>query len=354
MTSTTRQNFDGTVLFSDTIGINVNVEGMSGSRRVSLDNVEVDADKDRLRLASRILQCEEMAAIKGLFSQVRANMSDPRRGVALPTLFKRGAYLLRRSKVQEVENMLREHQATLTGLVANLKAVYPQRIAEDREKLREKFDSRHYPAIDALDDTFKIKWSYQSVAPTLDLQDISADIYQAEVARVTAEVNVMAAEIVSTLRATALELVHKLAEAIDGKDESGKKKTLRGSQVKNLVSFLTSFEEKNVMGDRELGDTLRAMRDVLTGVTDPSELRDNDTLRARVKESLDAALPKLSNLVATSGRIVELPDDEPEAAPAAPVVDEPAAEYCKKHRAEVKPCQKCKAESKRRSSKAAA
>src|SRR6188768_433190 len=120
------QAFDGTVLFSDTIGINVNVEGMSGSRRVSLDNVEVDADKDRLRLASKILQCEEMAAIKGLFSQVRANMSDPRRGVALPTLFKRGAYLLRRSKVQEVETMLREHQQTLTALVQNLKAVYPE------------------------------------------------------------------------------------------------------------------------------------------------------------------------------------------------------------------------------------
>ena len=349
---------DGSVLFSETIGINVSVEGMSGSRKVSLDNVEVDADKDRLRLASKILQCSEMSAIKGVFQQVRANLSDPRRGIALPALFKRGAYLIRRNRVAETEAMLREHADTLSGLVANLKAVYAERIAEDKLKLREKFNSKHYPAVEALDDTFKIKWHYQSIAPTLDLKTISEDVYKAEVARVTAEVNLMGLEIVATLRATALDLVKHLTEKL-GTDDSGKPKSFKGSSVKNLVSFLTSFEEKNVMGDKELGNVLAKMRALLSNDIDPKELRTDEQLRASVKATLDAALPVLDSLVQTSGRVVTLPDeDETEAAPAAVVDAEPVdaapvvvAETCKKHKTETKPCQKCKAESVKRAAK---
>jgi len=353
-------------VFENTILLAVNVEGLGSSRKVSLDNVTVDADKDRLKLASKILQCEERAAISGLFANLRNAISDEKRGLALPTVYKRSVYVLPRKSVARVDQMLREHQETLRGLVENLAAVYDQRIAEDRQKLREKFSEKHYPAKTALQDTFQIKWRYMSLAPSSELQTISADLYQQEVERVTAEVRSMGEEVKATLREAAYQLVAHLHNRLGTDEETGKPKVFKGAAVRNLVAFLETFDTKNIMGDTELSAILNQLKDLLSGV-EPKNIRTDEALRSALRGSLEAKLPTLATLVTVGGRHIELPDDdEPEASASGVAVDEygpnpgdmepdtTTVENCKKHRSEPKPCQKCKADSQRRAKKAVA
>jgi hypothetical protein len=339
-------------ILSKTIAVSVSIEGMGGNRKVSLDDVEVDADKDALRLSSRILQCPEMAAIKGLFTQLRLTI---RRDTALPTgLFKRGVYLIARSEVQKTSQALEGFKSTLGGLVDNLIAVYPQRIAEDRLKLRDKFDMAHYPSVDRLQQTFKIRYRYMSIGPSQELQTIDEDIYNAEVERVHAEVYEMGAEIKAALRQMAYELVAHMQERL-GLDDEGKPKVFRGSTINNLVEFLSTFDAKNIMGDGELSAVLGQMRNILQNV-EPKELRTDEALRTAIRSKVDAIVPQLDALVKSSGRSVVLPDDdEPEATPVVvPVVEEVAVEHCKKHTKEAKPCVRCKSEAAKRRANAAA
>lgn len=349
----TQQIDNGANLFDKTIAISINVEGMGGSRKVSLDNVTVDADKDRLRLASKILQCPEKSAIDGVFARLRATFSDPERGVALPALLKRGTYLIPKKSVIATDATLRAFVSELTEKVQALKSVYFQRIAEDKTKLREKFSEKHYPSLSALDETFRINWRYWSIGPSAELESISADVYQQEVSRVRSEVALLGEEIKSTLRQSAFELVAHMHDRL-GMDEAGKPKVFRASAVENLIKFIDQFfDAKNVMEDDELGASLRQMRELLTGV-DVSELRTDEALRNAMREKTGQIASSLETLIVSRGRQITLPDEPasaPEPEPPAPVV---AAETCKKHRGAVKPCQKCKAEAAARRSKAAA
>lgn len=304
---TTNHPVTGAELFDKAIAISVSVEGISGARKVSLDNVTVDADKDRLRMSAKILQCPEMGAISNLFTQLRAAISDPKRGVALPTFFKRGVYMLPKTSIGSTEAMLTEYQATLKALVTALVAVYPQRIAEDRVKLRDKFSEKHYPSSDALPTMFNIRWRYLSLRPSAELGEISSDIYQAEVERVRKEVQTLGDDIKASLRQAAFEIVAHMKDRLTP-DASGQPKIFRDSMVNNLVDFLDAFDAKNIMGDSELSEALGQMKALLSGVT-PKDIRTNEAMRNAFTTKVNEILPVLSGLVEASGRHVEVPDD---------------------------------------------
>jgi hypothetical protein len=295
-----------TDLFSKTIAISIAFEGIGSSRKVSLDNVEVDAEKDRLRLASKILACPERAAIDNLFGTVRAEVAGAKRGLVLPTLFKRGVYLVPVASVEKIEEMMQGYQVRLAALVEDLIKVYPKRIEEDRQNLRDKFNIAHYPSVSGLRQSFRISWRYLTLQPASQLQSISSAVYAKEVARVKAEVQELGEEIKSTMRGAALELVSHMSERLSGTDEKGKPKIFRDSMVSNLVDFLTSFDAKNVMGDDELSGVLAQMKDILSNVT-PKDLRTNEALRnataanvAQIKNQLEALVVPMERSVVLS------------------------------------------------------
>jgi hypothetical protein len=350
---TTNTNFAN--LFENTIAVSVSFDGMSIRRTVSMDGVEVDADKDRCELKSRILQCPEMRKIRNLRSNLRSLISDMRRGLTLPAkVFRDGVFLIPISMFEEVDSMLKTHQATLEVLVEELAEVYEQRIEEDKTKLRSKFNAKHYPAKSALAAVWGISWRYFSLAPSPVLAKVSPDAFNAELANANAQVVEMGQEIIASLRGAAYELVAKMRDAL-GFGEDGKPRVFRDSQVENFANFLNLFTKKNVLQDTELASKLAEMKALLTATAE--EIRDDETLRAKLREQVTVIASDLEGMVeevkTRSIRLPEEPDAAPE--PVAEVVEIAPVESCKKHKGEPKPCARCSAEAKaRRANKVAA
>jgi hypothetical protein len=304
---TIETNDQSAEILSKTIAVSINFGSMGQSRKVSLVGVDVDADKDRLTLSTKILQCKEADAIRSLFTEVRLSLVDTRRGLLLPSLFKRGVYLVPIASVEAVDAVLKHGRANLTERVEALIAVYPERIAADRIALGSKFNQAHYPSTEALREMFSISWRYLSLGASSQLESISASVYADEVERVKIECESVGEEIKATLREAALTLVTSMSERLNGFDANGKPRIFRDSMVSNLLGFLNTFEVKNVMGDSALSQTLGQMRGLLSGVT-PADLRSNEALRSAIGTQVHAIQDSLGALVTTKMRRVSLPD----------------------------------------------
>ena len=298
---------DANEILNKTIAVSIQFGSIGQSRKVSMTGVEIDADKARLSLSAKILQCKEADAIRSLFTEIRLSLVDSRRGLLLPSLFKRGVYLVPIASVESVDSILKDGKGRLSELVENLVAVYPERINEDRQALGSRFSEAHYPSVDALREMFSISWRYLSLGASSQLQSISASVYADEVERVRTECVSVGEEIKATLRGAALALVTSMHERLAGFDAKGKPRIFRDSMVTNLLDFLNTFEVKNVMGDTELGNTLGQMRDLLNGLT-PSDLRSHDSLRASVATQVGKIQESLASLVTTQNRKIVLPD----------------------------------------------
>ncbi len=294
-------------ILSKTIAVSINFGSIGQSRKVSLADIAIDADKDRLTLSAKILQCKEADAIRSLFTEVRLSLVDTRRGLLLPSLFKRGVYLVPIASVEAVDAVLKKGRVNLTERVEALIAVYPERIAADRIALGSKFNQAHYPSAEALREMFSISWRYLSLGASSQLKSISASVYADEVERVKIECKSVGEEIKATLREAALAMVTSMHERLAGFDDKGKPRIFRDSMVLNLLGFLNTFEVKNVMGDSELSQTLGQMRGLLSGVTS-ADLRSNEALRTAVGQQVGAIQNSLSALVTTQTRRVSLPE----------------------------------------------
>lgn len=345
-------NTDFANLFENTIAVSVSFDGLSIRRTANLEGVEVDADKDRVELKTRILQCPEMRAIRNLRSNLRRLISDRRRGLTLPArVFRDGVFLIPVSMFEEVDTMLQNHAATLTALVNDLSDVYEQRIAEDKLKLRSKFNVKHYPAKSALHAVWGIEWRYFSLAPSAVLAKVSPAAYSAEQAKVAEQMTEIGNEIIVSMRGAAAEIVAKMRDAL-GNGEDGKPRVFRDSQVENLIEFINLATKKNVMNDEALMLKLAEMRSLLKNTGE--EIRSDADLRAKLQQSVSAIAIDLTALVEEAkDRSIRLPEEditpEPEPAPVAQFV-----ETCKKHKGESKPCARCKADAAARRAKAAA
>jgi len=294
-------------ILSKTIAVSINFGSIGQSRKVSLTGVDIDADKDRLTLSAKILQCKEADAIRSLFTEVRLSLVDTRRGLLLPSLFKRGVYLVPIASVEAVDGILKQGREDLAERVEALVAVYPERIEGDRLALGSKFSAAHYPSVSALREMFSISWRYLSLGASSQLESISASVYADEVQRVKIECASVGDEIKATLRGAALAMVTSMHERLAGFDANGKPRIFRDSMVSNLLQFLNTFEVKNVMNDSELSQTLSQMRGLLSGVT-PADLRSNEALRTAVGQQVGAIQTSLTALVTTQTRRVSLPD----------------------------------------------
>jgi hypothetical protein len=295
-------------LFEKTIAVSISYGAIYNQRRTSLVGVEVDADKDRLNMNAKILQCPEMKAIRGTFAKTREMIVDAKKGLTLPALFKRGVSLVPVAKIGEVEAILTARRTELAAHVEELIAVYDQRIAEDKQRLRSKFDITHYPAKEALRDTFTISWRYLQLTPSTQLKAISSDVYAKEVERVKAECAALGEQIKQSMRAAALELVTKMHERL-GNNEDGTPKVFKASTVSNLVTFLENFEYRNVTDDSELAATLAEVTALLKGV-DADGLRNNEGLRQALTTQIGGIVGELDKLVTVQNRVVVLPDED--------------------------------------------
>lgn len=267
-------------------------------RKADLEAVETEADKTMLSLSKLIIDSDEYRAIGNVAIQCRkdiARLLYGKGGVkSMPRIFKKGAYLVPIPVLSRAIEIIKEARAEYQVAIMALLAVYPQRVAEARERLGSQFREEDYPSDAKLVKMFDVQ--YQVIK--LDIPDkdlVGEDIAREETERRKNIWNDMLTEVSAALRESFQQLLDHLIEKLKPSD-NGAKKVLRESAVENLWEFVENFSTRNLANDAAMELLVNEARKILQGV-DVDGLRKDAPLRAavaskmaEVKEALDAVM----------------------------------------------------------------
>ena len=294
-------------LSKSSVILSLSMRRAGNRRRVSSSRVEVDADRDAISVSKELLASDEFKRIESFDGAVRKWVYSR----ALPNegTLRGGTYRLPTALVAEVDAQLQVFEGQRSDLIEGFLEVYPERREEARERLRTLFDERDYPDVIDVRMAFRFDYRYMSFQVPGALESISADLLRREMEKAKIDVATEADEIKNALRASFAELLEHATTRL-GVDK-GKKRRFGGSMIERMSEFLNYFGARNIIGDDELATLVERARKVMSGVENPSDLRTDDDLRRKVRQSLTRIKREMDrNLEVRPVRKFDLGDDE--------------------------------------------
>jgi hypothetical protein len=285
----------GSSIASRVFLLDLGFKTLGQSRKAPANLITTDADLDRVRLGKRILDCDEMKAIKQHVAAVRTYVAD----LTIPTgdQLRGGLHMLPYDLLPKVEAYLKGASDTLALRVDDLVDALPQRIEEDREALKSLFDPNNYPPADRVRSSFRLEFSYVTMATPEGLKKFDRGVYEREKAKLEAQINEAAEESKFLLLEQVKGLTEKIVERLTP-GEDGKPKTFKNTMLENLNEFLETFSAKNVTGDEKLAALMDDIKAKVAGRT-PDQLRKSGDVREAVRESFAAIVPTLDAIIET-------------------------------------------------------
>lgn len=272
-----------------------------GNRRnVDLNNVEIRhvdreedaADKRRLSLAKRLVDCDEIRAIEGCFREATEWLFAN----GLPSDIRPGIYRIPPGLITTVEEKLKGFQTKLVDeLIPAACAVYPDRVREGLAALGDLGNPNDYSTVDEFRSRWGLGWRWVTVGVPEELRLIDYDLWKSERDKEAARIHEAAEGVRVLLRQTALAIVRQLHDRI-GLRGDGKKRVLRATALDDLQQFVTAFSFRDVTNDRELAALVTQIQELASGVDVP-QLRTDDELRARVARETTRLEGHLDRLV---------------------------------------------------------
>ncbi len=249
------------------------------------------ADKRRLSLAKKLMQCPEIRAIEQLFREA----TDWLFANGLPSFMRPGIYRIPPGLISTVDEKLRGYQGRLATLVDAASDVYPERCAEGLAALGDLGNANDYPSVEEFRTRWGLGWRWVSVGVPDALKAVDYQLWKAERDKEAAQIHAAAEGVRVLLRQTALSLVRQLHDKLTP-GVGGKKRILRKTALDELQQFVTAFSFRDVTNDRELADVVAQIQELARGVDVP-QLRDDGTLRARVEREASRLSGHLDRLV---------------------------------------------------------
>src|ERR1039458_8147366 len=146
----------GEDLARKTVFIKLHLGLLGNSRKVSSSRVEVDADKDLIRVAKTLLDSPELQAIRTLDGELRRYLYD----TCLP--FEVGIHLLPLGLLETVDEKLREFREKRSVLAEVFLDAYPRMCQEAIGRLRTLHNPTDYPPVEEVGARFTLSWQYVS------------------------------------------------------------------------------------------------------------------------------------------------------------------------------------------------
>lgn len=276
-------------LAQKTVCVKVHLGFLGNTRKVGASKVEVDADKELIRVTKVLIDSDELRMIRRLDGELRRYLYD----ICLP--FEAGIHLLPLPLLETVDEKLQQFEQKRRDLVENFLSAYPVLCQEAAQRLRTLYDPRDYPPIDFVRSRFAFTWQYVSFGVPGQLREISAKVFDTEREKAARMMSEASEEIQQVLRSALAELVHHLRERLTD-DIDGKPKQLRESAVQKLRAFLDTFDFRNVTDDRELKEQVEQARALLDGVNTDA-IRNVDGLRVQIREGMAVIASRLDTMI---------------------------------------------------------
>ena len=268
-----------------TVFISIRFSRFGNSKKVSASQVDVDADKKRIRVSKRLLESEELLKIVRLDHESRSYVESR----CLP--YEKGVHVLPFGLVEEVEAELRDYERRREVLIDGFIEKYPELIEEATKPLGVLFKESDYLSPSQARAEYSMRWNYLTFSTPDNLRELAPGFYARESAKFEAKLSESYEEWRSILRVAMADLVKRLAESLKP-DPDGKTKKLTESSVTKLDEFLSTFSFRNVTDDAELEKICSQVRDVMKGIT-VGKLRESESLRASAGEKIAKAAATL-------------------------------------------------------------
>ena len=281
-------------LSQSTVILQVKFGLLGDSRKVSASQVEVDTDKQLLRVAKKILVSAEFEAIRQLDRKVKKYLDS----VCVP--FETGTRFLAVPLIEDVDRKLREFERERADLVDRFLDSYPTLCESMSDRLRVLHNPTDYPPIDMVKARFYFTWRYVAYGVPGQLKTISGRIWEEERDKAAQRFAEAQSEAQVLLRESMAGLVNHMVDRLEASD-SGKPKVFKKSTVANLCDFLSTFDFRNISDDAELKEQVEKTRALLSGVT-AEEIRTTVDLRSRLKTGMSEIAAKLDAMVVTMPR----------------------------------------------------
>lgn len=281
-------------LSESTVILQVKFGLLGDSRKVSSSQVEVDTDKQLLRIAKKILVSAEFEAIRQVDRRVKKYLD----GVCVP--FETGTRFLAVPLIEEVDSKLHEFAGERGSLVDRFLDSYPTLCESMSERLRVLHNPMDYPPTNMVRTRFYFTWRYVAYGVPGQLKTISGRIWQEEREKAAQRFAEAQTEAQILLRESMSELVNHMLDRLEA-SENGKAKVFKKSTVSNLSDFLATFDFRNIANDAELKEQVEKTRVLLAGVT-AEEIRSTADLRTKLKTGMSEIAARLDTMVTTMPR----------------------------------------------------
>jgi hypothetical protein len=267
--------------------------------------VQIDADPEMVRVQKVLFKSPEYDAICRFDRKIAAYLKTR----CLPSLLRKGAYLLPIPLVKEVDQMLTNFAAQRKELVRILAGKFTQIVEESEKPLGGLFNRKDYPTPEELDELFSMVVRYITFGVPENLKEASRSIFQREQDKAQAMWAEATEEVRQVLRVGLAEFVDRMINGLTPRSD-GKKKTLRANLLNRITDFLGTFAARNITNDAELAELVDRAKALLTGV-DAKSLSDNQDLRAAVQNGFNEVKKSLNTLVGKQPtRRIVLSDEE--------------------------------------------
>jgi len=281
--------------------------------RVTATASKDDVTKAISSMTKKLIECDEYAAIVQADRAIKEWIRN--RSLPCPPSVSESTYLVRLDQIAATRDRLRAYLETERPqlIEAFLNRYTSDLLPEQQARLGALFDAQQYPSAADVRARFWAEISYPplNAGARVDqrLASIDQAAYYEAMREAEASVAAAAAEARDILRASVLELVGSLTDALTRTQDNGRPGVLRGDIVERLRDAVELFDVRNLTQDASLGDAVGRLRGILDGV-DRESLSDNVMLRAETARRIATVQAELQSLVVPrASRAIDLSDE---------------------------------------------
>ena len=290
-------------LMENTIALSVTFRKPGNRRAMAKDCIDTEADKDMLHLSKDLLDSDELRAV----GHVVGDTGMWLRRKCLPSLFRRGVYLLDIGKLDEVNAKLEQVETVDFPKAVNaFLAVYPERTAESRGRLKGEFDPAQYPDAEILKHAFGMSYQYISFDVPGRLKALNKKLYDEQRQKLAEKMEQGAVTIMWALRESMAGMVNYMVERLNSKTKDGKARGIskNSPMIDRMNEFLQDFATNyalvkgasNGEGEDPIDGMIAKAGKILKGV-DVSRLRGDEELRGEVSRDFEKIKAVLDTLL---------------------------------------------------------
>jgi hypothetical protein len=286
----------------DYILLNLRFSALGNKAKGDKNQIDVDADKSRLSLSKKLLDCKELEAIDSLTSSVGKWLLT--RTFPANRAFKHGFYAVPPRLVSEIDNQLLSYREVWEDKVSEFLGIYETAkyrasLPKEQGGLGVLYNPRDYLFKSDVRAKFNFSWSYFSfsVPPSLspELQAREREALRESLVSSLEECRL-------ALRTAFVSLIDRATDRLKSTPD-GKAQRFTFTLQEQLQDFLAYFADRNSLAqDNALPVLVAKAKNILVGCPNFTALRDNAPLRETIQAKFAGLQAEIDN-----AKIVERP-----------------------------------------------